>query len=184
MKPTAAAVAIVLFMVMALAPLSNGAMQIPTAQTHAAKGRELLARGYSSAAERELRQAVELAPHEAEYLALLGVALGMQRKLQESDVYLEKALQLDPADSVTRRNLAWNQGFPGHRHAGLARGRCAHGFGGRYSMGFKLVTRDGDRFRYGVDSFLNRRGGRVSPDRHGPLPYNRLRELEHLPALP
>lgn len=84
-------------------------MQIPTAQTHAAKGRDLLARGDASAAERELRQAVEMAPHEAEFLALLGVALGMQRKLPESDVYLEKALQLDPADSTTRRNLAWNQ---------------------------------------------------------------------------
>ena len=68
-----------------------------------------MARGDSSAAERELRQAVEMAPHEAEFLALLGVALGMQRKLQDSDVYLEKALQLDPSDSVTRRNLAWNQ---------------------------------------------------------------------------
>lgn len=42
-------------------------------------------------------------------MALLGVVLGMQRKLQESDRYLEKALRLDPADSVTRRNLAWNQ---------------------------------------------------------------------------
>lgn len=50
-----------------------------------------------------------MAPNEAEFLAMLGVALGMQRKLQDSDVYLEKALRLDPADSVTRRNLAWNQ---------------------------------------------------------------------------
>ena len=108
MKSTAVAVAIVLVAV-ALVPLGKGAMQIPAAQTHAAKGRELLARGDSSAAEQELRQAVEMAPHEAEFLALLGVALGMQRKLQDSDVYLEKALQLDPADSVTRRNLAWNQ---------------------------------------------------------------------------
>ena len=109
MKPSAAAVAILLLLAMASAPCSKGSMQIPTAQTHAAKGRDLLARGDASAAERELRQAVAMAPHEAEFLALLGVALGMQRKLQDSDVYLEKALQLDPLDSATRRNLAWNQ---------------------------------------------------------------------------
>lgn len=79
------------------------------AQAHAAKGKELLTQGDLTGAESELRQAVDIAPHEAEFLALLGVALGMQQKLQDSDAYLEKALQLDPADSVTRRNLAWNQ---------------------------------------------------------------------------
>ena len=69
----------------------------------------LEARGDLPAAEQELRQAVAMSPDDAEFLGLLGVALGMQRKLQDSDVYLEKALRLDPADSVTRRNLAWNQ---------------------------------------------------------------------------
>jgi Flp pilus assembly protein TadD len=90
-------------------PLGAASPQAPTAQAHAAKGKELLTRGNLSAAERELRRAVEMAPDEAEFLALLGVALGMERKLQESDGYLEKALHLDPADSITRRNLAWNQ---------------------------------------------------------------------------
>jgi Flp pilus assembly protein TadD len=60
-------------------------------------------------AEQELRKAVELAPGNAEFLGLLGIVLGMQQKLQDSDVYLEKALRLDPADSAMRRNLAWNQ---------------------------------------------------------------------------
>jgi tetratricopeptide (TPR) repeat protein len=84
-------------------------LQSLTAQTHAAKGKELLTRGELAAAERELRQAVGKAPDDSESLALLGVAMGMQHKLQDSDIYLEKALHLDPADSVTRRNLAWNQ---------------------------------------------------------------------------
>src|SRR5579872_982764 len=80
-----------------------------TAQDHAERGRQAVARGEVNAAEAELRQAVRLAPQDGEYLALLGVVLGMQHKLQESDTYLEKALHLDPADSATRRNLGWNQ---------------------------------------------------------------------------
>jgi tetratricopeptide (TPR) repeat protein len=40
---------------------------------------------------------------------MLGVVLGMQQRLQEADVYFEKALRLAPTDSATRRNLAWNQ---------------------------------------------------------------------------
>ncbi len=96
-------------MMLALMPLSAAPPDAPAAQAHAAKGRELLAGGDPAGAERELRQAVKLAPDDAEFLALLGVALGMQRKLQDSDVYLEKALRVDPADTLTRRNLAWNQ---------------------------------------------------------------------------
>ena len=80
-----------------------------TAREHAQRGREAIARGETKAAESELRQAVQLAPRDAEFLALLGVVLGMQQKLQESDVYLEKALRIDPDDAATRRNLAWNQ---------------------------------------------------------------------------
>jgi tetratricopeptide (TPR) repeat protein len=80
-----------------------------TAQDHAERGRQAVARGEVNAAEADLRQAVSLAPQDAEYLALLGVVLGMQHKLQESDAYLEKALRLDPADFASRRNLGWNQ---------------------------------------------------------------------------
>src|SRR5690349_10398653 len=85
------------------------AVAADTAQDHAERGRQAIARGEVSAAEAEIREAVRLAPLDAEYLALLGVVLGMQHKLQESDAYLEKALRLDPADSATRRNLGWNQ---------------------------------------------------------------------------
>ncbi len=86
-----------------------GVAQGGSAQAHAERGRQAFARGEVNAAEAELRQAVRLAPEDAEYLALLGVVLGMQQKLQESDDYLEKALRLDPTDSATRRNLGWNQ---------------------------------------------------------------------------
>jgi Flp pilus assembly protein TadD len=87
------------------APVQDAA----AAQEHAERGRQLIGRGELAPAERELRKAVELAPGSAEFLGLLGVVLGMQQKLQESDLYLEKALRLDPADSAMRRNLAWNQ---------------------------------------------------------------------------
>lgn len=96
-----------LLVVLIAAPFVNAAP--PQAREHAARGRELIGRGDLPAAERELRKAVELAPHDPENLALLGAALGMQNKLQESDAYLEKALRLDPSDTATRRNLAWNQ---------------------------------------------------------------------------
>ena len=96
-------------LVMLLAAPSAGAAPEDTAQDHAERGRQAIARGEVNAAEAELRQAVSLAPQDAEYLALLGVVLGMQQKLQESDGYIEKSLTLDPSDSATRRNLAWNQ---------------------------------------------------------------------------
>ena len=79
------------------------------AQEHAERGRQSMARGQLKIAEAEFRQAVELAPKEGEYLGLLGIVLGMQQKLQESDIYLEKVLRLDPGDSAIRRNLGWNQ---------------------------------------------------------------------------
>src|ERR1700730_17355748 len=96
-----------LLFVLIAAPLVNAVP--PQAGGHAERGRELIGRGDLAAAERELPKAVELAPQDAENLALLGAALGMQKKLQESDLYLEKALHLDPGDSATRRNLACNQ---------------------------------------------------------------------------
>lgn len=80
-----------------------------TAQEHADRARESIGRGDVNTAEAELRQAVALAPQDAECLALMGVVLGMEHKLEESDSYFERALKADPADSATRRNLAWNQ---------------------------------------------------------------------------
>jgi tetratricopeptide (TPR) repeat protein len=98
-----------LVLIAAAVCLSAGTAQISTVQEHAEQGRELLEHGDLPAAERELRSAVELSPDDAEVLGLLGVVLGTQQKLQEADTYLERALRIDPSDSATRRNLAWNQ---------------------------------------------------------------------------
>ena len=110
--PTAAARAralLGLVLVVAALCVFGGPVPTPAAEEHAEQGRQLLERGDLAAAERELRKAVEMSPEDPEVLGLLGVALGMQQKLQEADGYLEKALHLDPTDSATRRNLAWNQ---------------------------------------------------------------------------
>lgn len=96
---------------LAFARVSYGAppQGLVAAEEHAERARQSMGRGQLKTAETELRQAIELAPQEGEYLGLLGIVLGMQQKLQESDIYLEKALRLNPGDSASRRNLAWNQ---------------------------------------------------------------------------
>jgi tetratricopeptide (TPR) repeat protein len=65
--------------------------------------------GNLEAAERELRQAAESAPNDAEILGTLGSILAMSGKLEESTGWLEKALVRDPENNITRRNLATNQ---------------------------------------------------------------------------
>jgi len=97
-----------LLILLAALPALGGAAP-ETAQGHADKSREYIGRGELDAAETELRQAIKLAPQDAEYLALMGVVLGLEHKARESDRFFEKALRLNPADSTTRRNLAWNQ---------------------------------------------------------------------------
>ncbi len=73
------------------------------------RGLQAAQRGDTAAAERELREAVRLEPRRADALAALGAVLGMQGKLQESSGYLEKAVEVNPSDSGSRRNLASNQ---------------------------------------------------------------------------
>jgi tetratricopeptide (TPR) repeat protein len=80
-----------------------------SAEEHAARARQAIAGHELTAAESELRKAIALAPQNAEYLATLGVVLGMDHRTEDSDRYFEKALRVDPEDFVTRRNLAWNQ---------------------------------------------------------------------------
>jgi tetratricopeptide (TPR) repeat protein len=79
------------------------------ARERAEQAMELARTGDLTLAESELRRAVELAPNSPTYLADLGVILGMERKLAESNHYFEKALRLDPANISVRRNLAANQ---------------------------------------------------------------------------
>jgi tetratricopeptide (TPR) repeat protein len=69
----------------------------------------LLQTGELAGAEAELRQAVQQAPGDAAFLGTLGAILGMEHKLAESNVFLEKALSIDPLSTQTRRNLASNQ---------------------------------------------------------------------------
>jgi Flp pilus assembly protein TadD len=81
----------------------------PEAQERAEQGMKLMRTGDLTSAEFELRRAIELAPSNPIYLADLGIILGMERKLAESNQYFEKALQFDPANISIRRDLAANQ---------------------------------------------------------------------------
>jgi tetratricopeptide (TPR) repeat protein len=83
--------------------------QVPTAEQHAQKGSVLARSGDMERAEAEVRQAVSLAPNNAEYLSTLGSILGMRKNMEESSLCFEKALRLNPHDWATRRNLASNQ---------------------------------------------------------------------------
>jgi len=79
------------------------------APAHAERGLQLLQGGDLRAAEAELRHAVKLSPRDPTYLADLGVVLGMEQRLADSDRYFEEALRLAPGDVSIRRNLAKNQ---------------------------------------------------------------------------
>jgi tetratricopeptide (TPR) repeat protein len=103
---TAVAVCVVLAAPVLLAALSPESSQ---AKLHLERGKDFLARGDLNAAEAELRQAVFQAKRCGECLSLLGIVLGMKQQLEESERFLEKALQVDSGDYATRRNLAWNQ---------------------------------------------------------------------------
>lgn len=78
------------------------------ADTHADKGLELAQAGNLAAAEVELKQAVELAPNDAGFLSSLGTVLAMEKKLDESSKFFERALKIAPEDLTARRYLAAN----------------------------------------------------------------------------
>jgi tetratricopeptide (TPR) repeat protein len=89
----------------AAAPGNNPAQ----ASAHADKGMRMLSDGNLQGAEAEFRLAVELDPQSGVYPGSLGAVLGMERKLVESNAYLERALDINPDDWASRRNLASNQ---------------------------------------------------------------------------
>ncbi len=60
-------------------------------------------------AEGELQKAIVLSPNDVRVLSMMGAVLGMQRRLEESSRFFEKALRLDPGNADLRRNLAANQ---------------------------------------------------------------------------
>ena len=78
------------------------------AQTHAERGLQFAQEGDLNSAEKELRNASELAPNDAEILSSFGTVLAMQKKFDESTVILQRAVKLSPGDITTRRYLAAN----------------------------------------------------------------------------
>src|SRR5947207_2824710 len=90
----------------ALAGLPDTASE---ARQHAENGVQCAQAGDMVCAERELRRAVELVPDNSSYLTSLGGILGMQQKLDQANVYFERAVKSDPNDATARRNLAANQ---------------------------------------------------------------------------
>ena len=79
------------------------------ARQDAEKGVQCAEAGDLVCAETELRHAVELAPNDASYLTSLGGILGMRQRLDEANVYFERAVKSDPSNAAARRNLAANQ---------------------------------------------------------------------------
>src|SRR5438093_10297953 len=79
------------------------------AQDHAKRGFQFWQKGELKPAEEEFREAVRLAPNDAVALSFLGSVLAREQKLEEANVYLARALKIDPEDAGTRFNLALNQ---------------------------------------------------------------------------
>src|SRR6266851_4243720 len=96
------------FVLALIVTASPGWTQSPP-EDHKERGLTYAKAGNVEAAERELRQAAESAPNDAEILGTLGSILAMSGKLDESTGWLEKALARDPENDITRRNLATNQ---------------------------------------------------------------------------
>jgi len=71
-------------------------------------GLELAHKGDLAGAESQLRDAVALAPNDAEFLSNLATVLAMERKLEDSANFFERALKLDPGNLTSRRYLAAN----------------------------------------------------------------------------
>jgi len=94
--------------------LGSPGQSLVEAQEHADRGMSFAARNDLKAAEAEFRQAVALSPNHLPYLANLGSILGKEHKLEESTLYLERALKLDPDNIAIRRDLASNQWQTGH----------------------------------------------------------------------
>jgi tetratricopeptide (TPR) repeat protein len=85
---------------------SNSAAQSRSSGDDAGKGIQLAAAGNWKAAEIELRKAVEQKPNEPRILAALGTVLLQRQKTAEAVTYLEKAVEIAPADDRIRLELA------------------------------------------------------------------------------
>ncbi|MGI9070895.1 MAG: tetratricopeptide repeat protein [Bryobacteraceae bacterium] len=96
-------------LILTLRALAAAAVTSADAREHAEKGVQCAGAGDLVCAETELRRAVALAPNDASYLTSLGGVLGMQQKLDQANLYFERAVQSDPENAAARRNLAANQ---------------------------------------------------------------------------
>ena len=86
-------------------PASDQRTQV---ENHASKGSDLAQSGNLEAAEVELRKAFRLAPSNSRVLGTLGTVLAMQKKFEESNSILMRALAIEPNNLTLRRYLAAN----------------------------------------------------------------------------
>jgi tetratricopeptide (TPR) repeat protein len=78
------------------------------AAAHADKGLRLAQAGDLAAAESEMRTSVSLAPANPEFLTNLATVLAMEKKLEDSTMFFQRGLKIDPANLTARRYLAAN----------------------------------------------------------------------------
>jgi Tfp pilus assembly protein PilF len=82
--------------------------QSDAAEMHFERGLQFARAGELGSAEQELRVATDLRAGDAEYLSSLATVLAIEKKIEESTAYFEKALQIRPGDLRSRRDLAAN----------------------------------------------------------------------------
>jgi len=88
-------------------PFEDGAAPV-LERAHAKRdlGLDYLSRGNTSMAIRELQQALELDPDNAEILLWLGEGYRRKQRLGEAQVFMERALALSPKSHLVRLNLS------------------------------------------------------------------------------
>lgn len=96
-----------LLIVFGLADLYASPQQTDAAAL-ADRGLELARAGNFPGAETELRSAVALAPNNPEFLINLATVLAMEKKLEDSTTFFQRALKVDAGNMTARRYLAAN----------------------------------------------------------------------------
>jgi tetratricopeptide (TPR) repeat protein len=106
--------AVIVFLLGMLHPGQNLVGQDLPAKGHATRGISLAQEGKLPEAEKELQEAVRMAPSVASYRAQLGAIRGLQEKWKEALNSLQKAVDLAPEDINFRRETAavqWQLGL-------------------------------------------------------------------------
>ena len=101
-----------ILLVALLIPFTMTALHASTQNTNAEtmedSGLELARAGDLAGAESQLRAVLAIAPNDAEFLNNLATVLAMEKKLEDSTTFFERALKLDPGNLTSRRYLAAN----------------------------------------------------------------------------